>query len=299
MARPEKTSAVAEIVARFEDADAALLTEYRGLRVAEMAELRNALREAGADYKVLKNTLARIAIKDSGYEDLTEMLTGPTAVVFVKGDVVEAAKALDDAVKKFPVLVVKGGALRGGKLIDAEEAKKLAKLESRDVLLTKIAIMLNQPATQTVNVFAALLRDLGSMLAQVVEKKQSGELPSPEAPDDGTPGGREDAESGDSDAESGELPGGSGEPEAPAAAAEAEAPAAEAEAETPDGEDVGVPSPEGDDAEAQAESSEEPAAVPEATADEDGSDEDSEDSDDSDDSSSDDSSSDDADEEEK
>lgn len=267
MARPEKSSAVAEITARFEEADAALLTEYRGLRVAEMAELRNALREAGADYKVLKNTLARIAVKDSGYEDLTEMLVGPTAVVFVRGDVVQAAKALDDAVKKFPVLVVKGGALRGGKLIDAEEAKKLAKLESREVLLTKIAIMLNQPATQTVNVFAALLRDLGSMLTQVVQKKESGE-----------------------------LPGGSGEPEAPAAAAETgtaeatdeapeapseDAPAADA---APDGEDVGVPSPEGDDAEAKAESSEEPAAVPEATADANDDSDDSEDSEDSDDS---------------
>lgn len=232
MARPDKVSAVQEITEKFQEADATLLTEYRGLRVSEMAELRTALRAANAEYKVLKNTLARIAVKELGQEDLIEMLTGPTAVVFVKGDVVEAAKALDDAVKKFPVLVVKGGALKGGKLIDADQAKALAKLESRDVLLTKIAMMLNQPAQQTVNVLSALLRDLGSMLAQVVTKKESGE-----------------------------LPGGTGE--APAAEAPAEA-AAEASAE-PESEAVGVPSPEADDAEAKAESAED-VPVAEATA---------------------------------
>lgn len=253
-ARPDKVAAVQEIAEKFSQAEAALLTEYRGLRVADLKEVRTALREANAEYKVMKNTLARIAVKEVGYEDLAENLTGPTAIIFVNGDVVEAAKALDEAVKKFPVLVVKGGALKGGKVISADDAKALAKLESREVLLTKIAMMMNQPAQLTVNVFAALLRDLGSMLAQVVTKKESGE-----------------------------LPGGMGEP-APAAEAEvAEAPAAEAPAE-----EVGVPSPEGDDAEAKAESAEEPAEVPEATAeeaDEDSNDsEDSESSDDSDDS---------------
>lgn len=233
MARPDKVSAVQEITEKFQEADATLLTEYRGLRVSEMAELRTALRAANAEYKVLKNTLARIAVKELGQEDLIEMLTGPTAVVFVNGDVVEAAKALDDAVKKFPVLVVKGGSLKGGKLIDADQAKALAKLESREVLLTKIAMMLNQPAQQTVNVLSALLRDLGSMLAQVVTKKESGELPG-----------------GTGEPPAAEAPAEAPAAEAPAEApAEAEAPAAEAEAEA-----VGVPSPEGDDAEAKAES---------------------------------------------
>lgn len=251
-ARPEKVAAVQEIAEKFSQAEAALLTEYRGLRVADIAEVRDALRGANAEYKVMKNTLARIAVKEVGYEDLAETLTGPTAIIFVNGDVVEAAKALDDAVKKFPVLVVKGGALKGGKVISADDAKALAKLESREVLLTKIAMMMNQPAQLTVNVFAALLRDLGSMLAQVVTKKESGE-----------------------------LPGGAGEP-APAAEAPAEeTPEASADAEAP-AEEVGVPSPEGDDAEAKAESAEEPAAVPEATADEaDAGDEDSSDSEDS------------------
>jgi large subunit ribosomal protein L10 len=235
MARPEKVAAVQEITARFQDSDAALLTEYRGLTVTEIAEVRNALRGAGADYKVLKNTLVKIAIREVGYEDLAESLTGPTAIAFIRGDVVEAAKALDDAVKKFPVLVVKGGALKGGKAISADDAKALAKMESREVLLTKIAMMMNQPAQLTVNVLAALLRDLGSMLVQVVGKKESGELPGGAAPEAAAPAPAE----------------------AEAAAPEAEAPEAEAEAEAPEAEDVGQPSPEGDTPEAQAESQQE------------------------------------------
>ncbi|HWC14296.1 MAG TPA: 50S ribosomal protein L10 [Actinomycetota bacterium] len=175
MARPDKEASVAEITERFNDSDAALLTEYRGLRVSEIAEVRNSLRESDTEYKVLKNTLARIAVREVGLEELVEMLTGPTAIAFIKGDAAAAAKALDDAAKKFPVLAIKGGVLNG-KVITAEQAGALAKLEPRDVLLAKIAMLMNMPAQQTVNVFAALLRDLGSMLAQVVAKKESGEL---------------------------------------------------------------------------------------------------------------------------
>ncbi len=223
MARPDKAAAVKEITAKFQDSDAALLTEYRGLRVADIAEVRNALREANAEYRVLKNTLARIAVRDVGYEDLAENLVGPTAIVFVKGDVVAAAKALDEAVKKFPVLVVKGGALKGGKLISAEDAKALAKLESREVLLTKIAMLFNQPAQMTVNVFAALLRDLGSMLGQVLAQKEA-EAPVAEAPAEEAPAAEAPAE----EAPAAEAPA----EEAPAAEAPAEeAPAAEAPAE--------------------------------------------------------------------
>lgn len=176
MARPDKVTAVEEITARFGESNAALLTEYRGLSVSDIAEVRGALREVDAEYRVLKNTLVRIAARDVGLEELTSLLTGPTAVAFCKGDAVAAAKALDDAVKRFPVLVVKGGVLKG-KILDADQAKALASIESREVLLSKIAMLVNQPAQQTVNVLSALLRNLGSMLAQVVEKKESGELP--------------------------------------------------------------------------------------------------------------------------
>lgn len=180
MARPEKAQAVEEITGRFQESTAALLTEYRGLTVGEIAELRSALREADADYKVLKNTLARIAVREVGLDELADMLQGPTAVAFCRGDAVAAAKALDDAAKKFPVLVIKGGVLRG-KIIDADQTKALASLEPREVQLTKIAMLMNTPLQQTVNVFAAALRDLGSMLGQVLAKKESGELPAGDA----------------------------------------------------------------------------------------------------------------------
>jgi large subunit ribosomal protein L10 len=211
VARPEKTQAVAEITERFNESDAVILTEYRGLRVGEIAEVRGALRGADTDYKVLKNTLARIAVREVGLEELVDMLEGPTAVAFIKGDAVEAAKALDDAAKKYPVLVIKGGVMQG-KIIDADQARALAKLEPREVQLAKIVMMVNTPLQQTANVLSALLRDFGSMLAQVVAQKES------EAP--------------------------AAEVEAPAAAAEAEAPAAETSPDagdaTPESTDAGT-----------------------------------------------------------
>lgn len=174
MARPEKQQAVKDIAGRFDDAQAALLTEYRGLTVGEIAEVRGALRDAEAEYKVMKNTLTRLAVREVGLDELVDMLQGPTAIAFCKGDAVAAAKALDDAAKKFPVLVIKGGVLRG-QVIDAEQAKALAKLEPREVQLAKIAMMMNAPLQQTVNVFSALLRDLGSMLGQLLAQKESAE----------------------------------------------------------------------------------------------------------------------------
>jgi len=177
MARPEKSQAVAEITERFQEASAALLTEYRGLHVGEIAEVRTALRTSDSEYKVLKNTLARIAVREVGLEELVDMLEGPTAIAFVRGDAVEAAKALDDASRKYPVLVIKGGVVEG-KIINADQARELARLEPRETQLAKIVMMVNTPLQQTANVLSALLRDFGSMLAQVVEKKESGELPS-------------------------------------------------------------------------------------------------------------------------
>jgi len=175
MARPEKVAAVKEISERFSNSEAALLTEYRGLSVGEIAEVRQALRAVDADteYKVSKNTLARIAVKDLGLDDLIDLLVGPTAIAYVKGDAAAAAKAIDDVSRKYPVLQVKGGIL-AGKFISAEQARDLAKLEPRETQLAKIAMMMNQPAQLTVNALAALLRDLGSMLAQVVAQKESG-----------------------------------------------------------------------------------------------------------------------------
>ncbi len=183
-----------DISGRFSDATAALLTEYRGLTVTQIGEVRSALREAEADYKVLKNTLARIAVREVGLDELAGMLEGPTAIAFCRGDAVEAAKALDEATKKFPFLVVKGGVLRG-KVIDAEQARALARLESREVLLAKTAMLFNAPAQQAVNVLAALLRNLGSMLAQVAAKKEAGEgfAPAASGTEPSAPSGEEPA----------------------------------------------------------------------------------------------------------
>lgn len=174
MARPEKVQAVEQISERFSKAEGVILTEYRGLTVGEMAELRAALREADADYKVLKNTLARIAVREVGHEELVDMLEGPTAIAFANRDPAAVAKALDDAAKKWPVLVIKGGLL-AGKVITADQAQELAKLEPREVQLAKIAMMMNSPVQQLANVISALLRDLGSMLAQVADQKRESE----------------------------------------------------------------------------------------------------------------------------
>jgi large subunit ribosomal protein L10 len=171
MPRQEKVDAVQEITHRLNDSDAVLLAEYRGLKVGEIADVRNSLRDAGADLKVFKNTLTRIAAREVGMGALVAMLEGPTAVTFCRGDAATAAKALDEATRKYPVLSIKGGVL-GGRVIDAAQATELAHLESREVLLTKVATMLNAPAQQTVNVASGLLRNLGSVLAQVVAQKE-------------------------------------------------------------------------------------------------------------------------------
>ena len=174
MPKPDKVAAVDDIRERFTSAAGALLTEYRGLTVGELSEVRAALRDADAELKVLKNTLARIAVREVGMEDLVDMLEGPTAIAFFQGDPAAAAKVLDDATKRFPVLALKGGVL-AGKVIDADEARALARLEPRDVQLAKIAMMMNTPVQQLANVLSALLRDLGSMLAQLGDKKKESE----------------------------------------------------------------------------------------------------------------------------
>jgi large subunit ribosomal protein L10 len=174
MARPEKVDAVKEIAGRFQSSEAALLTEYRGLKVGEIAEVRRALRVASAEYKVLKNTLTRLAVREVGLDELIAMLEGPVAIAFIRGDAAAAAKALDEAAKRYPVLVIKGGVLNG-RIIDAEQAAELAHLEPREVQLAKIAMLMNSTAQKTANVLSALLRDLGTMLTQVVSKKQEEE----------------------------------------------------------------------------------------------------------------------------
>ena len=137
MARPDKAAAVAQLKEEFSSSSAVVLTEYRGLTVKNLKDLRRSLGE-DASYAVAKNTLAAIAAKEAGIEGLDESLTGPTAIAFVKGDIAAAAKGLRDFAKANPFLAIKGGVLEG-KFLDSQAVLKLADLESREVLLAKMA----------------------------------------------------------------------------------------------------------------------------------------------------------------
>ncbi|GAA4627447.1 MULTISPECIES: 50S ribosomal protein L10 [Cellulomonas] len=153
MARPDKAAAVAEITDRFRASNAAVLTEYRGLTVAQLKQLRKALR-GNAHYAVVKNTLTAIAAKDAGLEGLDAGLQGPSAIAFVHGDPVEAAKGLRDFAKANPALVIKAGVL-DGRPLTAEEITKLADLESREVLLAKAAGAMKAKLYQAAYLFTA------------------------------------------------------------------------------------------------------------------------------------------------
>ena len=155
MARPEKTAAVAEIVDSFNDAAGAVLTEYRGLTVKALKELRRNLGD-DATYAVSKNTLTTIAAREAGVEGVEEHLVGPTAIAFIEGDAVEAAKGLRDFAKANPHLVIKTGVL-DGKALSAAQITKLADLESREVLLAKLAGAMNASLSKAVYLFAAPL----------------------------------------------------------------------------------------------------------------------------------------------
>lgn len=165
-------SNVAEVEAikgRLEGSAAALLTEYRGLKVGELGELRASLRGSRTEYKIVKNTLTSIAVREVGYGGLVPLLRGPTAVAFVRGDVVQAAKDLAEFARTHPALVVKGGVL-DGKVLDADGVRRLATLESREVLLARMAGLLQASLQQTVNLLAAPLRQVATMTAALRDK---------------------------------------------------------------------------------------------------------------------------------
>ncbi len=165
MARPDKAATVAELTGEFSNSTAVVLTEYRGLSVKNMRDLRRALGDE-ATYAVAKNTLTKIAARDAGIEGLEEQLTGPTAIAFISGDVATVAKGLRDFAKANPLLVIKGGVM-DGRVLDADEVKKLADLESREVLLAKLAGAMLGTLQQAVFLFAAPLaqaaRALGAL----------------------------------------------------------------------------------------------------------------------------------------
>jgi large subunit ribosomal protein L10 len=213
MARPDKAAAVAELTEEFRSSSAAVLTEYRGLTVAQLKELRRSL---GADtsYAVVKNTLTKIAAKDAGVAAFDDLLQGPSAIAFVKGDPVEAAKGLRDFAKAHPFLVIKGGVLDGKSLTPAE-LTKLADLESREVLLAKMAGALQASLQNAVSLFAAPLAQTARVIEALRQKAEQD--PSVLRGGAGTPVVAEPEEA---------------TPEQPVAAEEASAPEATAEEST-------------------------------------------------------------------
>jgi large subunit ribosomal protein L10 len=175
MARADKVAAVAELTERFQASSGAVLTEYRGLTVAQLGELRQSLGE-NATFTVVKNTLTKIAATEAGVgAELEQLLSGPSAIAFVEGDVVEAAKGLRDFAKANPLLVIKGGVLDGKGLTPAE-ITKLADLEPRDVLLAKLAGAMKATMANAAATMAALPTQMARLLA-ALEAKQAAEAP--------------------------------------------------------------------------------------------------------------------------
>ncbi len=226
--RPEKVAVVDEVRERLSSSNATLLTEYRGLKVEELAELRQSIRAAGGDYKIYKNTLVRLAVADLGLEGLDDLLVGPTGVAFVDGDAVMVAKALKEFAKTAPNLVVKGGVL-GRTALSASEAGSLADVAPREVVLAQLAGALAAPLRQFAGLLAALPRNLAYGLAALIEQKGGAEAEAPPAEAEAPPA---------------EAPPAPAEAEAPAEAVPTETPAPDAEAEaapalptdeTPDG----------------------------------------------------------------
>ncbi len=168
--RPEKVAVVDEIASKLMAASAVFVTEYRGLSVGALATLRGSLRQAGAEHKVYKNTLARFAAEKAGVEGLKDLLVGPTALTFVSGDSVAAAKALRDAARTNPLLVLKGGAL-GTNTLSAADVTALADLPSREELLARFAGALQAPLVKTAGLLEALPRKFAYGLSALIDKQ--------------------------------------------------------------------------------------------------------------------------------
>jgi large subunit ribosomal protein L10 len=181
MPNAEKVDKVEALKGRIEGANALLLAEYRGLTVHDATELRRSLSEA-ARFSVVKNTLMQRAADQAGIAELEGLLAGPTAVAFVDGDVVAAAKKVMDAAKKFPSLVLKGAYL-DGKVLDAAQAQALATLESREVMLSKIAGMLKAEMTRAASMFQTLQSRFVGLLEAYRDKLPAEETPAEEAED--------------------------------------------------------------------------------------------------------------------
>ena len=179
--RPEKVAVVDEVKDRLRSSSAAILTEYRGMKVADLSTLRRSLKASGGDYKIYKNTLVRFAVKDLGLDELDSMLVGPTAIAFVDGDAVGVAKALRDYSRTNPLLVVKGGVL-GESVLSAADAAALADIPPREVLLARFAGLLAAPMQQFAGLLAAVPRNFAYGLKALIDQGGAPGAPAPAAP---------------------------------------------------------------------------------------------------------------------
>jgi large subunit ribosomal protein L10 len=198
MARPDKAAAVAELTDEFRTSAGAVLTEYRGLTVKQLQDLRRSLGE-NASYAVVKNTLTQIAVRESGVDSFDGLLTGPSAIAFIKGDPVEAAKGLRDFARTHPRLVIKAGVL-DGKTLTPDEIARIADLESREVILAKLAGALKASMQNAASLFQAPLSKTARLAAALQEKAEQdpsilqGGAGTPAPSEDSSPAAEEPAE---------------------------------------------------------------------------------------------------------
>jgi large subunit ribosomal protein L10 len=171
--RTHKVEVVDEVKTRLGDSTASIVSEYRGLTVAELAALRDALAAVGGDYKIFKNTLVRRAVDGNDYQPLSEYLSGPTALTFVQGDISAVAKALRDFSRANPLLVIKGG-LADGSLLSPSDLAALADLPSREVLLARLAGALAAPMQQMASLLKALPQNLAYGISALIEQREAG-----------------------------------------------------------------------------------------------------------------------------
>ena len=165
MPKPEKVQRVTELANRFKSSQGAMFADFRGLTVKDATELRRSLRRAEASFVVAKNTLTRLAVREAGLEQATSLLEGPTAVAFITGDPVAGAKALLDASRQFPALVLKGAVLEG-RVLGADDARALATLEAKEVSVAKVAGMLQAPLARISFLLRAPLQRVAYALAE-------------------------------------------------------------------------------------------------------------------------------------
>lgn len=259
MNRDQKATAIADIAEHIGDSQAIFAVDYRGITVAQIAELRSNLRAADATFTVVKNSLTQRAADQVGAEGLKDFLAGPTALTFVRGDAAVAAKAIADYARTIQLLPFKGGVMDGSPL-DVEQIRALSKLPAREVLYGQLVGMVASPVSGLVRTLSALLGGLAVALGQVQQKKESGEIPAGEAP------AAEAEAPAEEQAPSAEAEAPAPEPEAPAAEAAEQAPAPEAEApaEAESAAEEQAPAPEASEEPAQAE----PAAEAQASAEE-------------------------------